>query len=83
MAEENTLAASKDQQETFIDNLVRAMATNCIPFTFIENEYLRRAAASVGVQLPSRKVVAGTLLDRIFEGSVTFSMDRIAFRITP
>jgi hypothetical protein len=63
----NTFAASKDQQETFIDNLVKAMVTNCIPFTFTENEYLRRAAASVGVQLPSRKVVAGTLLDRTFE----------------
>jgi hypothetical protein len=74
----DTFAASKNQQEAFIDNLVKAMATSCIPFTFIENEYLRRAAASVGVQLPSRRIVSGTLLDRIFEESVTFSTDRIA-----
>jgi hypothetical protein len=69
----NNFAASKDQLEAFVNNLVKAMATGCIPFTFVENEYLRRAASSVGVKLPSRKEVAGTLVDSIFEETVTFS----------
>jgi hypothetical protein len=74
----DNFAASKDQQEAFVDNLVKAMATGCIPFTFVENEYLRRDASSVGAKVPSRKEVAGTLLDRIFEETVLFSEDRVS-----
>jgi hypothetical protein len=33
--------ANAQQQEAFIDGLVKAMATSCIPFTFMENRYLK------------------------------------------
>lgn len=71
-------AASEQQQTAFIDSLVKAMATGCIPFNFMENQYLKDAAACVGVTLPSRKVVAGPLLDKIFEETQTFSTELVA-----
>jgi uncharacterized membrane protein YebE (DUF533 family) len=53
------LAANAQQKEAFIDELVKAMATSCIPFTFMENSYLNEAAQAPGVELPSRRALAG------------------------
>lgn len=75
-----TFTTTAHQQEAFIEALVKAIITANVPFTFIENEHLQTAASIVGVCLPSRKVVAGPLLDRIFDGSQDESLDTLQAR---
>jgi hypothetical protein len=64
------LAVNAQQKEAFIDGLVKAMATSCIPFTFIETSYLKEAASAPGVELPSRRALAGPILGRVFDQQV-------------
>jgi hypothetical protein len=52
--------------------------TGSVPLAFVENEYLRKAARVVGVELPSRKVVSTTLLDELFDSTKLFSKSSIA-----
>ena len=63
----HTFAASAAQQKEFNRLLAKACITGCVPFNFMENEQLQAAAKVVGVKLPSRKTLAGPLLDSIFE----------------
>jgi hypothetical protein len=69
--------ASAQQKEAFIDGLVKAMATSCISFTFMENSYLKEAARALGVELPGRRALAGPILDRVFEESQCFTKESI------
>jgi hypothetical protein len=57
--------------------LVKALVTGSVPLAFVENEYLRKAARVVGVELPSRKVVSTSLLDGLFYSTKTFSRARL------
>lgn len=66
--------ATRSQQDVFSENIVKAIITANLPFSFIENEYLVKAAASVGVTLPSRKQLAGPVLDKVFEESQDFTL---------
>jgi hypothetical protein len=54
------------------------MVTSCVPFSFISNPFIIKAAQAVGVQLPGRKAIATTLLDELFNEIQTFSRDSIA-----
>jgi hypothetical protein len=69
--------ANAQQTEAFIDGLVKAMATSCIPFTFMENSYLKEAARALGVELPGRRALAGPILDKVFEESQCFTKESI------
>lgn len=60
-----TFACSPEQAEDFKVNLVKAMVTGCVPFAFVENEYMKQAMQSVGIKPPSRKELGGSYLDRI------------------
>lgn len=53
--------------------LVKAMVTSCVPMSFVENQFLKQAAEVVGVTLPSRRTVASTVLDDIFQDTQTFT----------
>lgn len=53
------------------------MITANLPFSFIENEYLVKAAATIGVALPSRKVLAGPVLDKVFKESQDFTLESL------
>jgi hypothetical protein len=69
--------ANAQQKEAFIDGLVKAMATSCIPFTFMENSYLKEAADALGIELPGRRALAGPILNRAFDESRCFTRDSI------
>lgn len=62
-----TFTCSPEQAEEFKVNMVKAMVTGCVPFAFVENEYMKQAMRSVGAKPPSRRGVAGSYLDCIFE----------------
>jgi hypothetical protein len=70
-------AANAQQKEAFIDGLVKAMATSCIPFIFMENSYLKEAAGALGIELPGRRALAGPILDRVFDESRCFTRDSV------
>jgi hypothetical protein len=71
------IAAHAQQEEAFIDGLVKPMATSCIPFTCMENSYLKAAAGALGIELPGRRALAGPILDRVFDESRCFTRDSI------
>jgi hypothetical protein len=71
-------AANAMEKDLFIDWLVKVMATSCIPFTFMENSYLREAAGALGVELPGRRALAGPILDRVFDESRCFTKNSIS-----
>lgn len=50
--------ASHSQQEQFVNSLVKAIVTGNTPFSFVENEHLVSACKSIGVALPSRRLLA-------------------------
>lgn len=66
------------QNESFVRNLVMACITGCIPFTFVENPYLKEAAKVIGVTLPSRKQLSTTVLDNAFKDIKTADADLLA-----
>jgi hypothetical protein len=70
-------AANAQQKEAFIDGLEKAKATSCIPFTFMENSYLKEAAGALGIELPGSRAIAGPILDRVFDASRCFTRDSI------
>jgi hypothetical protein len=43
-----SFVANQQQQADFVDNLIKAMATGCVPFAFMENEYLKLFGARLG-----------------------------------
>jgi hypothetical protein len=53
---------TRSQEEEFKDNFFKAMVTSCIAFNFVENEYLRKAFATLGMTAMSRKEVSGKRL---------------------
>ena len=55
--------ASRAQQEAYNTHMVKAIITANLPFSFIENEHVIAAAAEVGCTLPSRKQLAGPVLE--------------------
>jgi hypothetical protein len=59
-------------------NCVKGLVTGCVPFAFVENEFIQRAMRSVGVQPPSRKQLGGSYLDRIFEADAENSLSMLA-----
>jgi hypothetical protein len=71
------VTSSKAQFAAFIDGLAKAMATSCIPFTFMENSYLKEAASALGVETPILRALASPILDRVFEESRCFTNDSI------
>jgi hypothetical protein len=50
------------QEEEFKENFFKAMVTSCMAFNFVENEYLRKAFASLGMAPMTRKEVSGRRL---------------------
>jgi hypothetical protein len=48
----------KQQQEKFVNSVVRAVVTGSILFTHIENPHLVEACSGLGVRLPCRKTLA-------------------------
>jgi hypothetical protein len=70
-------AANAQQKEAFIDGLVKAMASSCIPFNFMEGSYLKEAAGALSIELPGRRALAGSILDRVFDESRSFTRDSI------
>jgi hypothetical protein len=56
---------SPAQQKKFVRELLLAVISACVPFSFFENEHLVNAANAVGIVLPSRKVVSTSLLDSV------------------
>jgi hypothetical protein len=73
-----TFACSPEQAEDFKVNLVKAMVTGCVPFAFVENEYMKQAMQSVGIKPPSRKELGGSYLDRIFKADCENSVSMLA-----
>lgn len=69
---------SPEQAEEYKVNMVKALVTGCVPFAFVENAFFKQAMLTVGVQPPSKKQVAGSYLDRIFEAEQELSLDTIA-----
>jgi hypothetical protein len=43
----------------------------------MENSYLKEAAGALGIELPSRRALAGPILDRMFDESRCFTKNRI------
>lgn len=70
--------ASPEQVAAFNRNMAMACITSCVPFNFFENKYLQAAAQGVGVKLCSRKVLATTLLDSIFDAVELGTVDSLA-----
>jgi hypothetical protein len=56
------LGVTRSQEREFKDNFFKAMVTSCIAFNFVENEYLRKAFASLGMTAMSRQEVSGKRL---------------------
>jgi hypothetical protein len=73
-----TFTTSSTQSKEFTNHLVKALVTGCVPLAFVENDFLRKAARVVGIDLPTRKVVSTTLLDELFDSTQTFSKKSIA-----
>jgi hypothetical protein len=70
MAQAAAIAHPKGKrQKAFIDGLVKAMPASCIPFTFMENSYLKEAAGALGIELPGRRALASSILDCVFDES--------------
>jgi hypothetical protein len=69
------------QEEEFKENFFKAMVTSCVAFNFVENEYLRKAFASLGMAPMTRKEVSGRRLqdltqkDRLDTRTLINSMD--------
>ena len=57
--------------------MVKAVITSNLPFSFIENDYLVKAAATVGIKLSNRKQLAGPILDHIFEETQDFTLEAL------
>ena len=57
--------------------MVKAVITSNLPFSSIENDYLVKAAATVGIKLPNRKQLAGPILDRIYEETQDFTLEAL------
>jgi hypothetical protein len=53
---------TQKQEEVFKDNFFQALVTSCIAFNFVENEYLYKAFASLGMSPMTRKDVSGRRL---------------------
>jgi hypothetical protein len=70
--------ATADQQKQVDLCLTKALVSGCVPFAFVENTHLQEALAVVGLKAPTRKQVAGRLLDEIAAETEAFSLDKVA-----
>ena len=69
---------SPEQAEVFKTNVVKAMITGCVPFSFVENTFFQDALQSVGVSPLTRREVGGCYLDRIFAAEQEMSSGALA-----
>ena len=58
-------APTSEQTEKVILLLTKAIVTGNVPFSFIENCSFRAALAVLGVELPSRRVLAERLIPEL------------------
>lgn len=63
----HSFGMSQRDQQRFIHHFVRGLIVGNVPFTFMENEDIMKAASIAGVKLPSRKVTSTTVLDQLFD----------------
>jgi hypothetical protein len=61
----HSFAVASTQKEAFTQEIVKAIVTGNIPFTFIENSHFLKACNVMGISLPSRKVLADTWIPRL------------------
>jgi hypothetical protein len=79
--QQNTLdkhVLTKGQTDTFVQGLVKAVVTGNVPLSFFENEHLIQACRSLGVQLPSRKVVSTKWLPQLAEQANTATRETLS-----
>jgi hypothetical protein len=50
-----------------VELIVRSILSNNIPMSIVEDKDLRAGVALLGVSLPTRKIVAGPMLDAEYE----------------
>lgn len=63
--------------------MAKALVSACVPFAFIENEFLKKACRVVGLTAPSRRRIAGPLLDKIAAETETLSAVKIQNMLFP
>jgi hypothetical protein len=78
MSNINNLMCTTQHQQQFIENIGKGMITGNVPFTFVENEFIMKAAAVFDVKMPRAKTVAGPLLDRILADQQLLSAEAMS-----
>jgi hypothetical protein len=71
-----TVATASQQKQCDL-LMTKALVSSCVPFAFLENEYLQQACSVVRLTAPSRKQASGALLDKIAEETDSWSMEKI------
>lgn len=70
--------ATTAQQAMFNRHMAMACITGCIPFSFFENRHLCAAAGVFGAKLPSRRALATTVLDSVFNDVKLGTTEKLA-----
>jgi hypothetical protein len=69
---------SKSQSEAFKTEILKAIITGGVSFAFVENEHMKKAAKMVGIDLPSRKALSGSMIHALFDDTQRATKQSIA-----